>query len=320
MTRLSDERGFTLVEVLVTATVALIVFAATLTLLDAVNHQWVSATQRDDAQNQARLGIDRIVRQLRNIASPFSTPKLLERATPYDIVFQTIGTPSGANVTGAQRVRYCVPNDTPAGTPSSEVLISETETWSTSTPPTDPWSSDPAVTLPCPDTVLPVSTTAPNSIVASVTSRYQGRTDRPVFSFNNNLVAPSDLSQITSVQIDLFVNPTPTSPTAETELRSAAFLRNELRPPVAQFTYTPSGNGGVVLNGGTSYSPDGYDLTYAWTCTIPGGGTCPGSAVLTGANEGLVTWQPGTGTYQVTLTVTVPSGLTSTQTQNVTVP
>jgi hypothetical protein len=143
-----------------------------------------------------------------------------------------------------------------------------------------------------------------------------------VFSFNNLSVAPTDLSTITSVQIDLFANPTPGAPgpSAETELRSAAFLRNQLRPPVANFSPSFPGNGGVVLNGGASYSPDGYDLTYAWSCALPGGGACPYASILTGANEGLVSWQPGPGTYVVTLTVTVPSGLISTNTQTVTVP
>jgi prepilin-type N-terminal cleavage/methylation domain-containing protein len=314
-----DQRGFTLVEVLIAASLALVIFSASLALLDAVNRQWVSASQRDDAQNQARLGIDRIVRQLRNIASPLSTPKLLERATPYDIVFQTIGSQSGANATGAERVRYCVPPDPAPGIATKEVVISETQTWSTATPPPDPWSSDPNVTLPCPDSPMPDSTAGPLSIVQSVTNRYAG-VDRPVFLFNNSPVAPTDLSTITSVQIDLFANPTPTAPTAETELRSSAFLRNQLRPPVAQFSYTPTGNGGVVLNGGSSYSPDGYDLTYTWSCATLTGGPCPSAAILTNANEGLVSWQPGSGTYALTLTVAVPSGLTSTQTQNVTVP
>jgi PKD repeat protein len=148
-----------------------------------------------------------------------------------------------------------------------------------------------------------------------VTNRYQQRTDRPAFTFNNG-TAPADLSQVYTVQIDLFVNPTPSNSSAETELRSGAFLRNQPRSPVANFTYTPTGAGGVLLNGATSYSPDGLDLTYSWACAS---GSCPDAAGLTDSQEGLVDWTPGAGTYTVTLTVTDQTGLTATETQTVTV-
>jgi hypothetical protein len=309
------EDGFTLVELLVAAAVSIIIFAATLSILDIYNHESTGVTQRNDAQDLARLGIDRIIQQLRNIASPLTTPKLLERATPYDIVFQTVGTPSGSNTTGAERVRYCIPNDTTTGSAASEVLIGETETWATATPPANPWAS--TGTLPCPDSPLPASTVQ-TQVAYAVTNRYQQTTARPAFTFNNGS-APSDLSQINSVQIDLFVNPTPSVASAEMELRSAAYLRNELQPPIANFTYTAQGSGVALLNGGPSYSPAGYDLKYAWSCTTGGGGSCPEAATLAGATDGLVTWQPGAGTYAVTLTVTDPTGLTSTYTQNVTV-
>src|SRR5947209_12211583 len=97
MTRLRGEQGFTLVELLVAATLSLIVFGATLSILDTYNRQSSANTQRNNAADLARLGIDRIVRQLRNISSPVTAPKLLERATPYDLVFQTVGAQNGAN-------------------------------------------------------------------------------------------------------------------------------------------------------------------------------------------------------------------------------
>lgn len=315
MTAARGEGGFTLVELLVTMMVAMVIFGATLSVLDTFNHESVGVTQRDNAQNQARIGIDRIIAQLRNIASPLSSPKLLERATPYDIVFQTVGTPAGSNTSGAQRVRYCIPNDTPAAA-SSEVLIAETQTWTTAATPADPWSAT-AGTIPCPDSPMPASTSGPVIAVSSVTNRYQGA-NRPAFTFNNG-AAPASLSEINTVQIDLFVNPTTAVSSAESELRSAAYLRNELRAPVAQFTYSTPGSGSLLLNGGQSYSPDGYDLSYAWDCATMTGGACPNAATLTGASQGLVSWQPGAGIYVITLTVTDPSGLTSTTTQNVTV-
>lgn len=310
MTPLNDQRGFTLIEVLIATTLTLIVFGATLTVLDVFMHQSNASTQRYDAQDRARIVIDRIARQLRNVASPISSPKLLERATPYDIVFQTVATPSGSNSNGAERIRYCIPPDTPSGNPANEVLISQTQTWSTATPPASPWTSDPNVTIPCPDT------STPSSVILgqAVTNRYQGA-NNPAFSFTYS--GGSSLNQVIAVQIDLFVNPTPKFRGAQTELRSGAYLRNQLRSPVANFTYTATGGGAVLLNGGTSYSPDGGDLTYSWSCTSPA--ACPAASSLTSQKQGLVSWTPGAGTYTVQLTVTDAAGLSNTYPLSVTV-
>jgi type II secretory pathway pseudopilin PulG len=300
--------GFGLVELLVAMTMAVIVFGATLTILDVFVRQTQRRTQRDDAADRARVGVDRIVRQLRNIASPVTSPKLLERATLYDMVFQTIGTPSGSNATGAERVRYCLPADTSAGDPTKEVMYGQVQNWSTAAPPASPWTSDPTVTIACPDpnySIAYVVSRVNNG--AAVTNRYQGRTDRPAFCYNSVCSPPSDLTKVTSVQIDLFVNPTPPFAPAQTELRSAAYLRNQVHAPVAQFTATDQGGGEVLLNGAISYSPDGEDLSYSWACTSSG---CPSG--LAGATDGLVDWHPGPGTYTIVLTVTDATGLIGT--------
>jgi prepilin-type N-terminal cleavage/methylation domain-containing protein len=312
-----EQSGMTLIELVLAMALALVIFGATLDALTNFTHSWTGSTERLDAQDKARVGIDRLANQLRNIASPLTSPKLLERATPYDIVFQTVGTPNGSNVTGTERVRYCIPSD-PSGSASQEVLYSETQTWSTATAPSSPWSSDPSVTLPCPDSPLPSgvsSSTNPQVVASGVMNRYEGA-DQSAFSYNDSAVTASQLSQVYTVQIDLFLNPTPSLPQAETELRSGVFLRNQPRAPVVSFTDTPTQDGGVLLNGATSYSPDGEDLTFNWSCT---GDTCPNTSALTDSSSALVDWQPGAGTYTVQLTVTDQSGLTATTTQTVTV-
>ena len=58
-------------------------------------------------------------------------------------------------------------------------------------------------------------------------NRYQQRADRPGFTYDNG-AAPSDLTKITSVQIDLFVNPTPTLAAATSRGRSRAARVSEL--------------------------------------------------------------------------------------------
>jgi prepilin-type N-terminal cleavage/methylation domain-containing protein len=291
------QEGFTLIEMLVTMAIALIVFAATLNALDVFSSDSQAMTQRNAAQDQARLAIDRISRQLRNIASPVTSPKLLERAMPYDIVFQTIGTPSSGNPQGTERVRYCIPPDGTPGSPATEVMVAQIQTWNTATPPAVPWSASA-----CPDPAYPSTI-----LVNSVTNRYQGAS-RPAFTYNGG-TAPSNLTTVDTVGLDLFVNPTPKLADAQTELRSAVFLRNQQQVPVANFTYTPLGGGAVLLNAGTSYSPSGDDLSYSWSCT-------PGACSSTGA---IFDWQPGAGTYTVTLTVSDPTGLQTTTSQQVTV-
>jgi prepilin-type N-terminal cleavage/methylation domain-containing protein len=319
---LRRQDGFTLVELLVAMVISLIVFGAALTILESYLRQSSAAAKRLDAQDRARLAVDRIVRDLRNVSSPLTTPKLLERATAYDVVFQTIGTPSGANVSGIQRVRYCVPQDTSAGSASLERLIAQTQTWTTSTPPANPWTSDPSQTIACPDpTFAPAAGQPVYTVLAqAVMNRYQQTSDYPVFSFNNGLdgdsVAAADLPLISTIQINLRVNPTPSLGGATTQIRSAAYLRNKQHAPVAQFTYSATGNGGVILNAGQSYSPDNEQLSYAWACTSS---PCPAAGSLSIASNGLVSWKPGAGTYTVALTVTDQTGVQTTTTQQVTV-
>jgi prepilin-type N-terminal cleavage/methylation domain-containing protein len=319
------EDGFTLVELLVAMTLSLIVFGATLTILESYLRQSSAAAKRLDAQDQARLAVDRIVRDLRNVSSPLTTPKLLGRATPYDVVFQTVGTPSGGasgNVSGIQRVRYCVPQDTSAGSAGLERLIAQVQTWRTSTAAANPWTSDPSQTIACPDlTFAPAAGQPVYTVLAqSVMNRYQQTSDYPAFSFNNGLdansVAAADLPLISTIQVNLRVNPTPTLSGATTQIRSAAYLRNKQHAPVAQFTYTATGNGGVILNAGQSYSPDNEQLSYAWACTSS---PCPAAGSLSIATNGLVSWKPGAGTYTVALTVTDQTGVQTTTTQQVTV-
>jgi prepilin-type N-terminal cleavage/methylation domain-containing protein len=325
MSALRRDDGFTLVELLVAMAVSLVVFSATLTILDSFLHQSAAATKRLDAQDRARLAVDRIVRDLRNVSSPLTTPKLLERATPYDVVFQTIGTPSGGstgNVSGVERVRYCIPQDSSTGSAGQEELIAQTQTWTTAAPAANPWTSDPSQTIPCPDLTFAPAAGQPVYTVAAeaVVNRYRQTSAYPAFSFDNGLdannVAATDLPQISTVQVNLRVNPTPSLSGATTQIQSSAYLRNKQHAPVAQFTYSTTGNGGVILNAGQSYSPDDEQLSYSWACTST---PCPSAGTLAIASNGLVSWQPGAGTYSVALTVTDQTGVQTTTTQQVTV-
>ena len=92
-----DQRGFTLVEVLIAATIMLIVVGATMTLLNALADNGRLTEQHNDAQDRARVFTDRMARNLRNLASPslfsenyYATPEAVDQAQPYDFVFRVV--------------------------------------------------------------------------------------------------------------------------------------------------------------------------------------------------------------------------------------
>ena len=62
--------------------------------------------------------LDRIARQLRNLASPTpARPEAVDMAAAYDLVFQTVdpaGPNTGANLANVRRVRYCLDSGNPS--------------------------------------------------------------------------------------------------------------------------------------------------------------------------------------------------------------
>ena len=308
-----NERGFTLVELLVTTAMALVVFALVGTTLVAFQNDHARSTRQNDSQDQVRTAIDRIVRQLRNVAGLRSAPSLIEGAGPSDLVFQTIGTtaPAGSsqNKTGVVRVRYCIPPDPAPGSAGNHALFAQTETWTTAAPPANPWPVTGSTSTSCPFTPgsLPGgASVATTRLAENVTNRIAGA-NRPAFTYDSGT-----LSAITSVGIGLFVDVSTTQAPAETSLRSAAFLRNQNQAPVAAFTPTATGGGHVLLNGGGSSDPDGQQLTYQWFKVV-------GTTTTPIGTTGLLDWAPGAGSYSVRLLVTDPGGLNSTLTKTVAV-
>ncbi len=160
------------------------------------------------------------------------------------------------------------------------------------------------------------STVTSTKVISAVTNRYQGLSTRPAFTFNNG-AAPGNLSTITSVQLDMFVNPTPTLAAAETELRSAAYLRNQLRAPVSLHLHADGlGRGAAERLHVVEPRRSGSLLHLVLHGTrVVSLGRAPWPA----ASGGLVDWHPGAGTYTVSLTVTDTSGLAATYSQSVTV-
>lgn len=308
-----NERGFTMIELLVGITMSLGVFGLVGTSLVAYQADAGRSTRQNESQDQARVAIDRIVRELRDVASSRTTPTLIESAGAHDIVFQTISNTAPAsgsqNPTSVTRMRYCLPPDPAPGAPAKEVLVMQRETWTTAAVPANPWPITAGVSTSCPSTPasLPAGASVSTSVLAEdVMNRYAGAA-RPAFTYDS-----ATLSQVTTVGIDLFVDVSPTQAPDETELRSAAFLRNQNQAPVVSFTANATGGGHVLLNGGGSSDPDNQQLAFKWSKVVGGTPTVIGST-------GLIDWAPGAGVYSVRLEVTDPGGLTSTETRTVVV-
>ena len=295
----TDEAGFTLTELLVAATLFIIVLGAALTSFNVMETKGRTNALMQDSQQRARQTAILFSRQLRNLAGPDENqPGSFDPATgtfnpaaPYDIVFKTVnpnGPNAGLNPTNVERVRYCLDTGNPAK------LWQQTQTWTTATAPAPPGTAS------CPDPSWPGSAVM---VADSVDNRYLGQ-NRPVFLYDSATPAA-----IHTVRISLWIDVNPGQPPTETHVESGVFLRNQNQAPNSSFQWSPGGAGHVVLNGSASDDPEGQQLTYTWK---------EGATKL---GEGVVfDWGPAsTGTHTITLEVRDPAGQLGTSSQAVTV-
>lgn len=311
MRPLGDQAGFTLVEMLVGMIMSLIIFSAGLTLLDTFQHQNQLDEQRSVVQDSARTTIDRMTRQLRNVAAESPTSAgALERSGPDDLVFQTVqpnGTPyGGANATNQMRVRYCLDSSTP----SNGTLYMQTQTWTTVAGPSVPTDNGmcPAPASSGWQTKTVVVTNVTNGIVN------QSRPVSPVFTYAPlGSTAPA---QINFVDVDLFLNLSPGKPQDETEMKSGIFLRNSFASPIASFSVDQT-TANVTLNASTSSDPNGQALTFQWSLNGSVVTTATGQQWVAGPRDS--TTFPAGSTQTFSLTVTSSGGLSATTSQTVTI-
>jgi type II secretory pathway pseudopilin PulG len=235
------EDGMTLVEVLLTMTMMLIILGATLTTFNNFERKTRDNQNLNEAQDNARRGLDLMARDLRNLASPVPLlPQAVDVSLPQDLIFQSEGKvkPAGsANELNTTRVRYCL--DT-----ASRRLLRQIQTWTIAVPPAVPSSACGAAGGW--DSTLVVATDVNNGA-------------RPIFSYN-----AVDHDKITEVSGQLFVDTTPTRLPAEVDLQTTVFLRNQNRAPTATFSWTAMPGGGVFLNASESTDPEEKALTFEW--------------------------------------------------------
>src|SRR4051812_40166053 len=110
MSRLRDESGVGLVEILASLAIFSIVLAATLSVLDGFQRQTTDERVRVDSRDEVRQAVDRIVKPLRGAVQ--TSTGMVELADPSgnDLVYQAGSStpPSGTNTASLQRVRFCL--------------------------------------------------------------------------------------------------------------------------------------------------------------------------------------------------------------------
>jgi prepilin-type N-terminal cleavage/methylation domain-containing protein len=259
--RLSDERGMTLVELLVGMVVSLLLLGATMSVATALSRNAKLTESHNEAQDVARTFMDRLARQLRNLASPSiftddyqAQPYAVDSAGPYDLVFRVVDEtrPGGSlNQANVKRVRYCLNTTDPA----RGKLYQQEQKW------TNRASNDPPAIASL--TGCPAAGWSSTQLVTGSVVNRAGGQNRPLFVYNS-----ADLQRISQIHADLYVDPTPGRAPVETRLGSGVTLRNQNRVPVARLDVA-LGGGKLVLNGSASEDPEGMPLTYQWYVDPP---------------------------------------------------
>jgi type II secretory pathway component PulJ len=317
MRRLREERGLTLIEVLLASILSLFIMGASLAAFDGLQGAHKLTQTANDAQDVARRQTDRFARELRNLASPSqltsdvsAQPQAVDLAAPYDFVFRVVGDtrPAGSlNLGNVKRVRYCVNNSDPA----KEVVWRQVQTWTAAATPAVP------STAACPGTGWDAG--SDKQYITNITNRYAGQ-NRPLFTYN-----ATDVTRISKVRTSMYIDTDPTKRPAETRLSSGVFLRNQNRVPSASFSATVTADKRLILNGSGSEDPEGMPLKFQWyvdaPTPLPSCSATPVPASCLG--EGVVfekTGLSGGGSHTITLAVKDPAELTGTATQTVTYP
>ena len=248
-TMLRDEDGFTLIEVLLASVLMLVVLGATLSTLTAFERNVKTNDLQNQAQEEARRGMDLMTRDLRNLASPTRDfPEAVDKAEARDLIFQSEGKQKdldSLNEQNTTRVRYCL-NTT------DDELYRQVQTWkSEGAPPIPPSSACPGPSAPGVwDTTILVA----SSVVSD---------SRPVFSYNS-----ATLTEITEISSVLFVDTNPGVRPGEVTLQSSVYLRNQNREPTAEFSWAAVPSAGdvdnIFLNASGSLDPEERPLTFHW--------------------------------------------------------
>lgn len=252
---MSDERGFTLVELLAVMTIAIVLLSATLLTFNNLYQATTDNDRRLDSVEVARTGLDIQARQLRNLAKRLNNTAVVDTLGPYDLIFQT-SDPSRT------WVRYCLDTTTaPASAKRGRVWTQALATSSASYPVTA------AMRTGCPSS----SDWTTTKVVADHVTNRRDNLNRALFSFtcttgSSCTSTSATYDQVVGISALLYVDTTPATGAAELKVSSGVYLRNQNQAPVASFVATPKAGEPrtVVLNGSGSSDFEGRTLSYYW--------------------------------------------------------
>jgi prepilin-type N-terminal cleavage/methylation domain-containing protein len=265
---LNSNSGWTLIELLVAMTLMLIVLSATLTSFNAFSNNTNRNFRFNDQQDQVRNTLDIIVRQARNLANPTtgaagSTFTTIAYAGNDRLVFQTTDPQK-------QWVSYCLDSTTP----TRGVLWYQTTANNSLTPnvvnsgTTTGSSNNGPMVQGCPS---PSPNWQTQVRVGDYVTNMANSQNRDVFSYFSTAgamgtvpVPLADTSKIVRVNTSLFMKLDPNRAPAETELSSAAYMRNQNQPPASSFIATVTGGSNYTFDAGASLDAEGRTLLYDW--------------------------------------------------------
>jgi hypothetical protein len=252
-----------LAEVLIVSFLFVIVLGAALAPFEAMLKVDRKTHSQNDTQRNARSTASAIVFNLRNLAGQ---TQLVERADPYDLVFETVdrkAKPAGSqNARNIMRVRYCLNTTAPAASPANAQIWEQTLRWTTAAVPAAMPSS-----ASCPDIFWTGSER--RVLSGGVTNRINGQS-RPLFAY---YPAGSTLTQITSIRFDSYTDMESTDAVKESRLTTGVLLRNQNGAPTASVATTNTGSTRQVRFDATASDPESLPLTYRW-CDLTANAVC----------------------------------------------
>jgi len=316
VSRRASESGFTLVEVLIAATLMIIVLGATLGSFNNFTSTASRTFNFNDEQDQVRTTLEQVIRQVRNLANPTTgsssaTSTTIAYADDYRIVFQT-------SDPAKQWVSYCLDTTNSPASSTRGQIIYQTSTKNTLAPSfVNSNMSGPE----CPSTDSTDWLT--QKVVGDFVTNKATSPTRPLFTYYQHAATPlmttpvalSDTSKIVRVSMSVFMklNPNANKPPAEVELDSAAWMRNQNQPPTAAFT-AKLGGSTYTLDGGDSTDPEQRTLLYDWylapssTSTQPVASQLPSCSADTPVFNAPYTSFSCLGTTVVVPNRSIPSG------------
>jgi hypothetical protein len=297
-----------LMEVLIGGTLMIVMLVAATTPFIVLGKTDRVAQNQNDSQDNARVVLDTLQHQLRNVAGQ---SQLINRAGSDDLVFETVdprAKPSGSkNDRNIMRVRYCLDTTNAPATVTNGRLWEQTLRWTTAAvPSTLPSSAS------CPDNTWGTSTRVAAEFITNQTTSPKRSAVAPLFAYYpvpSATPTTTELQAITQIRVDLYTDRRITEAPIESELTTGAYLRNQNGHPTASFTATPgtAGTKQIILNAGASTDPENLPLTYRW-CDVTSVTTCDDTTKI-GNGVNYTYTAPVAGTRRILLQVFDLGGL-----------